>query len=65
MPNAVERLGPISADQSYPIEIFSKLTGLGTWGLRKARQAGLKVKTVGRRRYVRGADWHAFLADQK
>jgi hypothetical protein len=57
-------LGPISSEQVYPLEVFAKLTGLGAWGMRKARRAGLKVKTVGRRRYVRGIDWHEFLAER-
>lgn len=65
MPAAIERLnnplGAIAVDQSYPLPLFQRLTGLSTWAMREARKNGLKVKTVGRRRFVRGADWSEYL----
>ena len=55
-------LGPIEAGASYPLPIFQKLAGLSAWGLRRAKAAGLRVRTVGRRKFVLGDDWLAFLA---
>jgi hypothetical protein len=56
------QLGPISDHETYPVSVFMRLTGLSKWAMRSARSAGLVVRTVGKRRYVRGADWSAFLA---
>lgn len=58
-------LGPIEAGASYPLPVFQRLAGLSAWGLRKAKHAGLRVRTVGRRRYVLGSDWLEFLASRK
>ena len=59
---SLDRLGPISATEVYPLPLFMRLTGLSNWAMRQARRNGLKLKTAGRRKYVRGADWHEFLA---
>jgi hypothetical protein len=55
-------LTPIVADAAYPIELFGRATGLGNWALRQARRTGLRIRVVGRRRYVIGADWIEFLS---
>lgn len=54
-------LGPISVDESYPLPVFQQLTGLSVWALRIARRKGLRVRKVGNRKFVSGADWAAFL----
>ena len=42
-------LAPIERDAAYPLPLFSKLTGLGEWGVRRARARGLRVRRSGRR----------------
>ena len=54
-------LGPIANDQVYPLETFKRLAGLSHWAMRQARRNGLKVRTAGNRRYVRGIDWSEYL----
>jgi hypothetical protein len=54
-------LGPILADAVYPLPVFMRLAGLDERGMRHARRRGLKVIQVGRRRYVRGVDFHEYL----
>ena len=44
--------------------IFMQRTGLSKWAMMRARQLGLCVINVGRRRYVRGEDFHSFLGRQ-
>ena len=57
-----QSLGAISVAETYPLPIFQRLTGLSSWAFRQAKRRGLKVKTVGRRKYVRGSDWEEYLA---
>jgi len=57
-----ERLGVISTNELYPIQLFKNLTGLSDWAFKRAQRRGLKVRRVGRRRYIRGEDWAAFLS---
>lgn len=68
MPAATDRradsLGEIAADRSYPLPTFQTLAGLSAWAMRMARRDGLKVRTVGRRKYVIGRDWLEYLAKQ-
>lgn len=54
----------IRADEAYTVAEFRRRTGLADYALRAARAAGLRVIAVGRKRYVRGLDWLAFLAAQ-
>lgn len=56
-------LGAISQHEVYPLPVFQRLTGLAGWALRRAERNGLKVRTVGRRRFVRGEDFAAYLAN--
>ena len=58
---ALEALGPIVRDACYPLPVFKALTGLDAWALRQAVRAGLKIIPVGRRRYIMGADWLAYV----
>jgi hypothetical protein len=52
---------PILADAVYPLAAFKAATKLDDWAMREARKAGLKVRRVGRRAYIVGADWIEFL----
>ena len=62
MTEVVERsLGVIRADESYPLPLFKKLTGLGDWAFQKAQRRGLKTRRVGRQKFIRGADWAEYL----
>jgi hypothetical protein len=57
-------LGVILADATYPLPEFQRLSGLGEAALRQARRQGLVVTAIGRRRFVRGADFHAFIGSK-
>ncbi len=54
-------LGEIAADRVYPLQVFCRLQGLSDRAMRGARRRGLKLRVVGRRRYVVGAEWLRFL----
>lgn len=54
-------LGEITADAAYALREFQRRTGMADTALRHARQRGLRVRAVGRKRFVVGADWIAFL----
>ena len=51
----------IRVDESYSIPEFKRRSTLGAYAFTQARRAGLRVIEVGKKRFVRGADWHAFL----
>lgn len=55
------QLAPISEHAIYPLSVFSAISGLDRWALREARRAGLRMVTVGKRKFVRGADFAEFL----
>lgn len=55
-------LAPIQVGSCYPLSEFSRRTGMGPAALRSARKQGLKVRKIGNRKYVRGADFDAFLS---
>ena len=55
--------GRISADQVLTLEAVQQELGLGRHALREARRKGLKVRRIGRRGYVLGADLIAFIRD--
>lgn len=57
-------LGVILADATYPLPEFQRLSGLGQAALRQARRQGLVITAIGRRRFVRGADFHAFIGSR-
>lgn len=54
---AVAGGGSIRADVAYPLAEFSKITGLGKAGLRRARREGLVVRRYGSRSFVVGQDF--------
>ena len=62
--SAKPNLGVILADATYPLPEFQRLSGLGEAALRQARRQGLVVTAIGRRRFVRGADFHAFIGSR-
>jgi hypothetical protein len=55
----------ISDGESYPLATFRQITGLSDSAMRAARRAGLPVRRVGKRGFILGRDWSAFLANQK
>lgn len=48
----------------YTLEQFKKLAGLQQCAYRNAVKKGLKTITIGRRKYIRGSDFLAFLEKQ-
>lgn len=60
-PHQDQALGAIESAAVYPLPEFQRLSGLGEAALRKARRQGLSVTTIGRRRFIRGADFHEFI----
>ena len=56
-------LGPIRDDETYPLELFKELTGLGQSALRSARRRGLQVKYDGGRGFVEGAEYRRYLRE--
>ena len=57
--------GEILADAVYTLEEFGKRMRLGTAAVRTARRQGLIVRHVGRRSYVIGRDFIAYLENLK
>jgi hypothetical protein len=55
----------IKRGESYTLDAFKEITGLGSKGLRDAKAEGLRVVYVGKLAYVRGDDWHDWLGDEK
>lgn len=62
-PSPAAREG-IHSSAVYSLQDFQAITGLGDAALRQARRKGLPVATIGRRKYVRGGDFHAYLERQ-
>jgi hypothetical protein len=56
--------GVIRADEAYTVAEFRRRATLQRYALSQAQRAGLRIVAVGRKRYVLGADWLAFLAQQ-
>jgi hypothetical protein len=59
--NHTRETGEIRADVTYPIETFLQRAGLTKSSLREARRRGLKSYRVGKRTFVHGADFLAFI----
>ena len=53
----------IQQNVSYPLPVFSRVTGLGKHALRAARRAGLRVLYIGNRAFVNGSDWLRFVEE--
>lgn len=60
-PTKPERLAPIQTGVAYPQPIFMVRVGMSRAALRQAKQAGLKIRTVGKRNWILGDDWLDFL----
>lgn len=54
-------LGEIQDGAAYPLEVFKRRFGLNDDAIRKAKRKGLKLRTIGRRKFVLGKDALAFL----
>lgn len=55
--------GVIRESESYTVAEFRRRAGLGDFAFREVRRAGLRIIAVGKKRYVLGKDWIAFLND--
>jgi len=53
---------PIRIDEVYTLKEFQHRTLMSRAAIRAARMRGLRVNQCGKRCYVAGADWAAFLA---
>jgi hypothetical protein len=60
----LDKLAPISVNEIYPLSIFQDRTGLGSKAMRVARKAGLLVRRIGTRSYVKGADFFTWYDSQ-
>lgn len=54
-------LAPIENGVTYPLDDFTRRSGLGRHAMREAKKKGLKVCRLGTRAFVRGSDFNAFL----
>ena len=54
-------LGPIEPATVYPLQEFMARSGLGTAAMREARRAGLQVKYIAGRGFVKGEWWISYL----
>ena len=57
--------GVIRSDESYTLREFCARMGLGPYALRQAREAGLIVRQVGKKRFVLGVDWLKFVSESE
>jgi len=53
--------GIIDPDRLYTLSELKRRTKLGDWAIRKARKAGLRVRTIGNGRFVFGRDFHSYV----
>jgi hypothetical protein len=58
-------LGPIATDKIYPLDVFRRTIGMGSWGVRSLRRAGLPIVKVAGRGFVLGRDFLEFIEKQK
>ncbi len=54
-------VGEIDPEKLYSLETFKRVSGMKDWALRSARKAGLKMKRIGNRKFVKGQDFIDFL----
>jgi hypothetical protein len=64
MTTATQSPGVIRADESYTQAEFCRRAGLARKAYLSARRQGLKVVEFGKKRFVLGSDWIAFLQHQ-
>jgi len=53
---------PVRADEVYTLAEFQQRTRMSRSAIRAARRRGLRVTQCGKRCYVAGSDWIAFLS---
>lgn len=58
---ASQAVGEVRADCVYQLDELKTRTGLGTAALRTARRRGLRVRKIGRKGFVLGADFLAYV----
>lgn len=56
--------GEIRADSIYTLKEFCQRVGLGRWGVKELRLAGLKILRFHGRSFVAGKSFAEFLEDQ-
>jgi hypothetical protein len=56
-----ESLRTVREDEIVPLPELAKRLGLGQSAVRAARRQGLKVRRIGRRKFILGRDLVAFL----
>lgn len=52
----------IECGKSYRLPEFRKISGMGEKAVREAKAKGLRIVYVGKTGWIRGDDFHAFLA---
>ncbi len=60
--SAAPLLGEIEDGVSYALPRFMGLTGQGRKSIAKAKADGLEITRIGRRSYILGRNWIAYLA---
>lgn len=58
------KAGSIRGGEVYSLPEFMKRTGMGVAAMRSARRRGLKVHRNGKRSWIFGADFIAFIEQQ-
>jgi hypothetical protein len=53
--------GAIRDDETYPLESFKEITGLGSSAIRAMRRQGFAVKYTGGRAFIDGAEFRRFI----
>jgi len=56
-----QAIGQIEPQTLYSLEEFKQVSGMGSWALRSARKAGMKMLKIGNRKYVKGQAFVDFL----
>ena len=61
---SIRQAGVVFADAVYSLPAFKEALDLKEGALKSMRDAGLKVRYVANRGYVRGEDFNKFIEDQ-
>jgi len=56
--------GVVNAHEVYTLPELQERLQLGEWAMRQARRSGLRMVKIGRRKYVKGADFLDYLDRQ-
>ncbi|MDA1054535.1 MAG: hypothetical protein O3C40_29225 [Planctomycetota bacterium] len=57
--------GVIRADEAYTVAEFRRRAALGDYAFREVRRAGLRIISIGKKRFILGRDWLEFLNTQQ